>query len=61
MSGYTYCRCRDCFEVVVSDDMDYPDYCSECIAAGCPDHQGQEGMSQECQRPDAYDCDEVTP
>lgn len=53
-SGYTHCRCRDCFETVVSDDMSDPDYCDECKEAGCPDYQGVEGMSQECQRPDAY-------
>ena len=53
-SGYTHCRCRDCFEIVVSDDMSVPDYCDECVEAGCPDYQGVEGMSQECQRPDAY-------
>lgn len=54
MSGYTHCRCRDCFETVVSNDMSKPDYCHECEEAGCPDYQGVEGMSQECKRPDAY-------
>lgn len=34
-SGYTHCRCRDCFEIVVSDDMDDPDLCSECELACC--------------------------
>jgi hypothetical protein len=24
-------------------------YCHDCEAAGCPDYQGQAGMSQECQ------------
>ena len=53
-SGYTHCKCRDCFEITVSNDMGNPDFCTECEEAGCPDYQGVEGMSQECQRPDAY-------
>lgn len=53
-SGMTGCKCRDCMELTVSDDSDHPDFCFECIDAGCPDYQGVEGMSQECQRPDAY-------
>lgn len=53
-SGYTHCKCRDCFETVVSNDMDNPDFCSGCEEAGCPDYQGVEGMSQECQCDDAY-------
>ena len=57
-SGYQDCACRDCFELVVA----HPGaFCEGCIEAGCPDYQGQEGMSQECQAPHAY-CDggEVT-
>ena len=54
MSGYTHCQCRDCFEITVSDDQTKPDFCDDCTKAGCPDYQGVEGMSQECQRPDAY-------
>lgn len=57
-SGYTHCACRDCFELVVSNDMSKPDFCSDCKKAGCPDYQGQPGMSQECQRPDAYGDDD---
>jgi len=53
MSGYTHCRCRDCMETTISDDQDNPEYCSECIEAGCPDYRGA-GTHEECQRPDAY-------
>ena len=60
-SGYTQCKCRDCFEIVVSDDMDNPDFCDDCIKAGCPDYQGHKGLSQECQRPDAYGDDSDDP
>lgn len=46
-SGYTHCACRDCFEIVVSDDMSSPDFCEDCLAAGCePD--------SECCSPHAY-------
>lgn len=34
-SGYTECRCRDCFEIAVSDDMANPDFCWACEAAEC--------------------------
>jgi len=54
-SGYTHCKCRDCFEIVVSDNQDHPDFCDECRKAGCPDYQGVKGLSQECQRLDAYE------
>jgi hypothetical protein len=55
--GYTYCKCRDCFEITIGKYGNT--FCSECIDAGCPDYQGVEGMSQECQRPDAYGMDSV--
>ena len=58
-SGYTHCPCRDCFEIVVSDNMDAPDYCDGCKKAGCPDYQGVKGMPQECQNPEAYDVTEL--
>ena len=47
-SGYTHCACRDCFEIVVSDDTSKPDYCEDCIEAGCNECQGVVGMPQEC-------------
>lgn len=50
-SGYTTCQCRDCFELTVGETGDY---CQACLDAGCPDYQGVAGMSQECQRQDAY-------
>ena len=52
MSGYIYCHCRDCFDITVGDPGEF---CAECIDAGCPDYQEVEGMSQECQRDDAYE------
>lgn len=38
-SGYTACRCRDCMEVAVSDDMAEPDFCLGCEEAGCEDDE----------------------
>ena len=58
-SGYTQCKCRDYFKIVVSDDMGNPDFCDDCKKAGCPDYQGVKDMSQECQRPDAYGASEL--
>ena len=49
--GYTACACRDCFEIAIGEPGEA--FCSCCEDAGCPDYQGQPGMSQECQRPDA--------
>ncbi len=34
-SGYTNCKCRDCFEIAVSDDVEVPDFCHACEDAGC--------------------------
>lgn len=53
-SGYQTCGCRDCGELTVGV---VGEFCEECITAGCPDYQGVDGLSQECQRPDAYGCD----
>ena len=50
-SGYRDCACRDCFEIVIGGPGTY---CEGCVQAGCPDYQGQPGMSQECQCEDAY-------
>ena len=46
-SGYTWCGCRDCFEIVIGP-MDRPELCSDCQEAGCEIDSG------ECQRFDAY-------
>lgn len=54
-NGYRQCACRDCFEIVIGEPGTF---CDECVDAGCPDYQGVEGMSQECQREDAYGCDD---
>jgi len=51
-SGYTYCRCRDCFVVVVSDDDTNPDYCDDCIKAGCHEKPGLPEVS--CDNPHSY-------
>lgn len=55
-SGYTDCACRDCFEIVVSDDTDTPDLCSDCEEHGCEPYRGPGRVSHgwECKRPDAY-------
>lgn len=54
-SGYTDCRCRDCMDLVVSDEINAPEFCHACEEAGCPDYQGSPGMRQECQREDEPD------
>lgn len=61
MSGYTFCACRDCMDVTVSDDMAQPELCSECQDAGCEPWKttgepmsGWYGLAYECQREDAY-------
>jgi hypothetical protein len=53
-AGYVYCRCRDCFELAIEPADVAGAYCWACEDAGCPAHQGQPGVSQDCQRPDAY-------
>lgn len=50
-SGYTSCKCRDCFEIAISDDVEHPDFCNECEKAGCED-------GEECQAPGAYGGDD---
>lgn len=51
-SGYQWCSCRDCFDVVVASAL-----CTECEEAGCEVDNG------ECQRHDAYGAidEEVSP
>lgn len=50
-SGYSDCRCRDCFEIAISDDMMDPDFCWECSEAGC-------GEEEECRCEGQFDEDE---
>ena len=50
-SGYTECKCRDCMEIAVSDDMEHPEFCWECEQAGCEE-------DEECKAPGAYGCGE---
>ena len=52
MSGVYFCACRDCFEIAYGDGTAY---CDECIEEGCDD----DGLNQECCRPNAYGCEEV--
>jgi hypothetical protein len=35
VTRYTYCRCPDCFELIIIDDATRPDFCDNCRAAGC--------------------------
>ena len=49
-SGYTYCACPECFEIVVSNDISNPDYCDECIEAGCPEDEGMDRFPTECRK-----------
>lgn len=55
-SGVTLCGCRDCFETVMSNDVDRPDLCTDCEAAGCERYCTACGTGDtECSAPDAYD------
>lgn len=51
--GYSHCRCRDCFELVITGGGE-SEFCEFCKKNGCPGYQGVEGVSQECRQPDAY-------
>jgi len=57
-SGYTYCACRDCMDIAVSNDMSTPDLCEECKDADCVRWVGEVNSplaaNYECQREDAY-------
>lgn len=46
-SSYTDCRCRDCFEIAISNDRASPDFCWECEENGCTD-------DHECQIVERY-------
>jgi hypothetical protein len=63
LGGYVACSCHDCFDIAIgpshwSDKPQSRVFCNDCKEAGCPDYQGQPGMSQECQRNDAYGCED---
>lgn len=49
-SGYTACKCRDCMEIAVSNDVLDPDYCNECEGV-CG---SENSTSTECQAEHAY-------
>lgn len=58
-SGYTPCACRDCMDIAISAEMrgTYagPALCLPCVEAGCEIwHEGDCGMTYDCQRDDAY-------
>jgi hypothetical protein len=58
MNGYVHCACRDCFEIAIASGEEETAFCDECETAGCPDYQGQPGMSQECQVDRFEECEE---
>jgi len=49
-SGYTPCKCRDCMEIAVSNDVTKPDFCNACEGECGPDNT----LSTECQAEGAY-------
>ncbi len=49
-SGYTSCKCRDCMEIAVSNDVNKPDYCNACEGECGPENT----LSSECQAEGAY-------
>lgn len=51
-SGYTPCKCRDCMEIAVSNDVTKPDYCGDCEGVCGPEYD----TSGECRATHAY-CD----
>jgi hypothetical protein len=53
-SGYCACSCATCFEVAIADDTAQGALCWECEAAGC-----DPATDRECQRADAYGCDDT--
>jgi hypothetical protein len=50
-SGYVDCKCRDCFDVAIADDVRKGAFCHKCQDAGCT-------STGECQRSDAYGVNE---
>ncbi len=50
MSGYCDCSCRDCFDIAIG--VAGKALCVLCEEAGCEANDG------ECQRDDAYGCDD---
>lgn len=54
-SGATDCRCRDCLNVAMSNDVNKPDFCNDCEEAGCQDDSACEA---EYEAIDFYDHDD---
>ena len=52
-SGYTSCKCRDCMEIAISNDMNNPDYCNACEDVCGPEFS----LSAKCQAEGAYGVD----
>lgn len=46
VTGYHYCACRDCPELIVGE---HGDLCDACDTSGC-----DTSTHTECQAPDAY-------
>jgi hypothetical protein len=47
------------YQIEGTCDPEQKTYCAACAEAGCPDHQGVPGMSQECRAPGAYGDDDA--
>lgn len=35
LSGYTSCKCAECFEISISNDAGEAQYCNQCESWGC--------------------------
>ena len=53
LGGYAHCACRDCFDIAISDHGE-PVLCHDCMDAGC-----SIDSDRECDRADAYGCEEM--
>jgi len=52
--GYTDCACRDCFEIAIGKP-------GKALCHGCEEHGCEACTESECNRPDAYGCDDDAP
>lgn len=46
-SGYCPCKCRDCMEIAIADDISEGAFCLDCEEAGCEE-------DEDCQAEGAY-------
>jgi hypothetical protein len=59
MRGYTFCACRDCFDIAIGEPNEA--MCVDCEDAVCVrehDDLMMPSWHHDCQRPDAYGADE---